>query len=72
MLDAAHELLKEGVDIVSGYIEAHARPETSKREEGLEKVWQNAECGGLKNHIFSCAMLRNSSIALVKYRPFFQ
>lgn len=38
MLDAAHELLKEGVDLVSGYIEPHARPETSKREEGLEKV----------------------------------
>lgn len=38
MLDAAHELLKEGVDLVSGYIAPHARPETSKREEGLEKV----------------------------------
>ena len=38
MLDAAHELLKEGVDLVSGYIEPHARLETSKREEGLEKV----------------------------------
>lgn len=38
MLDAAHERLKEGVDLVSGYIEPHARPETSKREEGLEKV----------------------------------
>ena len=38
MLDAAHELLKEGVDLVSGYIEPHARPETSKREEGLEKA----------------------------------
>ena len=38
MLDAAHELLKEGVDLVSGYIEPHARPETSKRGEGLEKV----------------------------------
>ena len=38
MLDAAHELLKEGVDLVSGYIEPHARPDTSKREEGLEKV----------------------------------
>lgn len=38
MLDAAHELLKEGVDLVFGYIEPHARTETSKREEGLEKV----------------------------------
>lgn len=38
MLDAAHELLKEGVDLFSGYIEPHARPDTSKREEGLEKV----------------------------------
>lgn len=38
MLDMAHELKKEGVDIVSGYIEPHARPETSAREEGLEKI----------------------------------
>ncbi|GAB5616965.1 hypothetical protein JCM31739_17900 [Faecalimonas canis] len=38
MLDAAHELQKEGVDIVAGYIEPHARPETSAREEGLEKI----------------------------------
>lgn len=38
MLDVAHDLLKEGVDVVSGYIEPHARPETSAREEGLEKL----------------------------------
>lgn len=38
MLDMAHELQKEGMDIVAGYIEPHARPETSAREEGLEKL----------------------------------
>mgnify|MGYP000273322584 FL=1 len=38
MLDAARDLKKNGIDVVAGYIEPHARPETSKREEGLEKV----------------------------------
>lgn len=38
MLEAAHALQKEGVDVVAGYIEPHDRPETKQMEEGLEKV----------------------------------
>ena len=28
MLDAAHQAQKNGIDVVAGYIEPHARPET--------------------------------------------
>ena len=36
MLEAAHELARKGVDVVAGYIEPHARPETLALLEGLE------------------------------------
>ncbi|WP_455718286.1 ATP-binding protein [Anaerosporobacter sp.] len=36
MLLAAHEEKKAGVDVVAGYIEPHARPETMKLLKGLE------------------------------------
>lgn len=38
MLEAAHELKNHGVDVVAGYIEPHARPETSALLEGLEQI----------------------------------
>ena len=38
MLDTAHELKNKGIDVVAGYIEPHARWETSMREKGLEKI----------------------------------
>lgn len=36
MLEAAHEALKTGVDVVAGYIEPHQRIETTKLIAGLE------------------------------------
>ena len=36
MLDAAHQAQKNGIDVVAGYIEPHARPETRAMMEGLE------------------------------------
>ncbi|MCL6604966.1 MAG: sensor histidine kinase KdpD [Paenibacillus sp.] len=36
MLSAAHEEQKDGTDVVAGYIEPHARPETTALLEGLE------------------------------------
>ena len=36
MLSDAHEVKKSGVDVVAGYIEPHARPETMALLEGLE------------------------------------
>lgn len=38
MLLAAHEERKAGLDVVAGYIEPHARPETMKLVEGLESL----------------------------------
>lgn len=36
MLSAANEEQKDGIDVVAGYIEPHARPETTALLEGLE------------------------------------
>lgn len=36
MLEAAHQLQKEGIDVVVGYVEQHARPDTQALLEGLE------------------------------------
>ncbi|EKD7143311.1 sensor histidine kinase KdpD [Listeria innocua] len=38
MLNDAQELVKTGVDLVVGYVEPHARPETMKLLNGLEKI----------------------------------
>ncbi|MEG2539678.1 MAG: DUF4118 domain-containing protein, partial [Clostridium sp.] len=36
MLDAAHSAIRNGYDVVAGYIEPHNRPETAALMEGLE------------------------------------
>ena len=38
MLEAAHKAAEEGLDVVAGYIEPHARPETMALMEGLEQL----------------------------------
>ena len=38
MLEAAHEAKRNGVDVVAGYIEPHARKDTQKMAEGLETI----------------------------------
>ncbi len=38
MLSAAHERLKEGVDVVIGIVETHSRPETEKLAAGIPVV----------------------------------
>ncbi|MFQ7528806.1 MAG: hypothetical protein ACLRMN_15440 [Mediterraneibacter gnavus] len=38
MLEAAHEAQKHQVDVVAGYIEPHARPDTQAMIEGLEVI----------------------------------
>ena len=38
MLEAAHEAKKNGVDVVAGYIEPHARKDTQEMAEGLEML----------------------------------
>ena len=36
MLKAAHSVKRHGIDVVAGYIEPHARPQTSALVSGLE------------------------------------
>lgn len=36
MLKAAHSVKRHGIDVVAGYIEPHARPQTSALVNGLE------------------------------------
>lgn len=38
MLEAAHEAKKQGIDVVAGYIEPHARPATAALVNGLEVI----------------------------------
>ena len=38
MLEAAHQAQKEGIDVVVGYVEPHARPDTLALLEGLESL----------------------------------
>ena len=38
MLEAAHQTKQRGVDVVAGYIELHARPQTTALLEGLEQL----------------------------------
>ena len=38
MLEAAHQAAEQGIDVVIGYIEPHARPQTVRLTEGLEQI----------------------------------
>lgn len=38
MLHDAHEVKKDGIDVIAGYIEPHIRPETTVLLEGLESL----------------------------------
>ncbi|MDR3591739.1 MAG: DUF4118 domain-containing protein [Negativicutes bacterium] len=38
MLEAAHDRLREGIDIVIGWVETHGRQETEKLAEGLTRI----------------------------------
>lgn len=38
MLDAAHQMKRDGADVVAGYIEPHTRPETLHLLDGLEQL----------------------------------
>ncbi|MGI6070372.1 MAG: DUF4118 domain-containing protein [Blautia sp.] len=38
MLEAAHRVQKDGVDVVAGYVEPHARPDTIALLDGIEQL----------------------------------
>lgn len=68
MLEAARELKKQGVDVVAGYVEPHARPETMALLEGLEQIpFLMVEYKGVKIREFDldAALKRHPRVILV-------
>ena len=68
MLEAAQIVKKSGVDVVAGYVEPHARPETIALQEGLEVLAPLiVEHKGIKLKEFDldAAMIRHPSLILV-------
>jgi two-component system sensor histidine kinase KdpD len=68
MLEEAHALAKQEVDVVVGFVEAHDRPETAALLEGLEAVPRRVfEYRGLKieEMDLEALMARHPQVALV-------
>lgn len=68
MLEAAHEVKRQGVDVVAGYVEPHARPQTSALLEGLEvlPVRKFAQSGiELSEFDVNAALVRHPQLILV-------
>lgn len=68
MLEAAHKAHDEGKDVVLGYIEPHARPETAALQEGIESIpKKEIEYNGiiLKEFDLDAALERKPEIILV-------
>ena len=68
MLQAAHQAKERGIDVVAGYIEPHARPQTMALLDGLEQlpVKQVAYEGmTLREFDLDAALKRNPQLILV-------
>lgn len=68
MLEAAQDLKRHNVDVVAGYVEPHARPETSAMLEGLEQIpFLMVEYKGIKVREFDldAALKRRPRVLLV-------
>ncbi|MDC7289887.1 DUF4118 domain-containing protein [Blautia schinkii] len=68
MLEAAHALKSKGMDVVAGYVEPHARPETEAMAEGLEVLpFLSVEYKGITLREFDLdkALLRKPALLLV-------
>ena len=68
MLEAAHVALQQGVDVVSGYIEPHTRPETLALLEGLEQLPVRQVAHGdiyLREFDLDAALQRHPTLILV-------
>ena len=68
MLEAAHQAKKEGIDVVVGYVERHARPDTLALLEGLEVLpCQEVDYRGIKLKEFDLdqALQRKPQLILV-------
>ena len=68
MLDRAHQLVADGVDVVGGFIETHGRKDTDKKVVGLEVLpRRQADCDGVKSSELDLDALlaRRPAIALI-------
>lgn len=68
MLESAHTLLKQGVDVAAGYIEPHARPETRALQNGIEQIpLMELQYKGmlLKEFNLDAALIRRPAVLLV-------
>lgn len=68
MLKAARKLQKNGTDVVIGYLEPHARPETTKMAEGFEQIpVKQVEYNGiqLKEMDIDAVLRRHPEVVLV-------
>ena len=68
MLEAAHQAKQRGIDVVAGYIEPHARPQTTALLEGLEQLpVKEIPYGGITVREFDIdgALERNPQLILV-------
>lgn len=68
MLEAAYVAEKHNIDVVAGYIEPHARPDTEKLAKGLETLpFLNVEYKGVKLKEFDidAALARKPQLILV-------
>ncbi len=68
MLEVAHELIREGVDVVAGYIEPHDRPETAAMAEGIEELpFKMVDYKGrqIKEFDLDLALIRHPEVLLV-------
>ncbi len=68
MLDRAHQLMDEGVDVVGAFIETHGRRETQDKAQGLEIMpRRDVVCDGVTSSEFDLdgLLLRRPAIALV-------
>lgn len=68
MLQAAHTAKQRGIDVVAGYVEPHARPQTSELLHGLEQIPHlviNNNGIPLKEFDLDVAIKRNPTLILV-------
>ena len=68
MLQAAHQAKERGIDVVAGYIEPHARPQTAALLDGLEQLpVKQIDYGGMTLCEFDidAALKRNPQLILV-------
>lgn len=68
MLQAAHQAIEQGVDVVAGYIEPHARPQTAALLVGLEQLpAKQVSYGGimLREFDIDAALSRKPQLILV-------